>query len=363
MLDQVFSLICFFDSNISDSNRYKKRLKMKNRFLNSQRGFTLVELLVVIAIIGILIGMLLPAVQMVREAARRTACANNMRQMGLAIHNYESAHMQFPSAGQAKRGGTGSNAGQNVFFTDRQVLESFGDASHSVQTYILPFIEQNNVYQLFNVRYRYDVATTVTAAATNQQAAKTSIETFLCPSTQRSGTNDAEGYGFTDYSAPVTVRPGLNGNSNQPRYKCALNGDSRRKIASITDGTSNTVAIAEDAGRYDVGTGGFMVVKPENMDDGTVANRRSWAWADPDNAFNVDKLVNNNAYPRGGPPGCTWDIVNCGPNEETFSFHPGGANVNFCDGSVHFLNGTIDAVTFTAIMSKDGGEVDSIFSN
>ena len=306
--------------------------------------------------------MLLPAVQMVREAARRTTCANNMRQMGLALHNYESAHKQFPSAGQAKRGGSGSNSGQNVFFTDRGDLESFADASHSVQTYILPFIEQNNVYNLVNIRYRYDIDPTGSEAPTNQQAAKVSIPSYLCPSTQRSGRiYDNDGYGFTDYSAPVTVRPGLSGNPNQLRFKCALNGDSGREIAAITDGTSNTVAIAEDAGRFDVATGGFMVVKPESMDDGTVANRRSWAWADPDNAFNVDELVNNNPYPRGGPPGCTWDIVNCGPNEETFSFHPQGANVNLCDGSVQFLEASIDAIVFTAIMSKDGGEVDSFF--
>lgn len=332
---------------------------MKSNNKKRHSGFTLVELLVVIAIIGILIGMLLPAVQMVREAARRTACANNMRQMGLAIHNYESAHMQFPSAGQAKRGGTGPNAGQNVFFTDRGDLESRNDASHSVQTYILPFMEQNNVYDLVNIRLRYD-AEPSSMAPTNQDASKTNIATFVCPSTGRGPATDAEGYGFTDYSAPVTVRPGLSGDPNQPRFKCTLNGDSRRKIASITDGTSNTVAIAEDAGRLDVDSGGFMLVKPENMDDGTVANRRSWAWADPDNAFNVDMLVNNNASPRGGPADCPWSVVNCGPNEETFSFHPAGANVNFCDGSVHFLVANIDAVTFTAIMSKDGGEVANI---
>ena len=340
---------------------------MKIKRINSNNGFTLVELLVVIAIIGILIGMLLPAVQAVREAARRVTCANNMKQMGLAIHNYESGHMNFPSAGQAKRGSLpGGETGDNVFFTDGQELETLGNASHSVNTYMLPFIEQENVYQLFNLKFRYDFSGT--EAPTNQQAASANIQAFICPTTQRSGsTNDVEGYGFTDYSAPVTVRPDLNGNGN-PRYKCALNGDSKRTIGSISDGTSNTVAIAEDAGRFDVATGGFMVVKSEGeeMIDGTPANRRSWAWADPDNAFNVDKLVNNTPTPIGGgdiddPDACNWSLVNCGPNEETFSFHPSGANVNYCDGSVHFLNAAIDAVTFTAIMSKDGGEVASAF--
>ncbi len=333
---------------------------MKTHY-SSSRGFTLVELLVVIAIIGILIGMLLPAVQAVREAARRTQCANNMRQIALSLFNYESAHMQFPSAGQAKRGGTGSNSGQNVFFSDRKVLESFDNAAPSVQAYILPFIEQNNVASLFNLRYRYDIDPSLPEAPTNQQAAKTPIGVFICPSTGRSSLVDSEGYGFTDYSAPVTVRPGLSGNPDQPRFKCVLNGDSRRRIGSITDGTSNTIAMAEDAGRADVDTGGFMIIKTETMDDGTSADRRSWAWADPDNAFNVDKLVNNSQSPVGGPPGCTWDIVNCGPNEETFSFHPGGANAALADGSVHFVSADVSAQVFAALMSKDGGEVVSIF--
>ena len=325
------------------------------------RGFTLVELLVVIAIIGILIGMLLPAVQSVREAARRTACSNNMRQIGLGLFNYESAHQNFPSAGQAKRGGSGPDAGQNVFFTDRRRLESFADASHSVQTYLLPYIEQQNVFDLLQISYRYDFDPTLSQAPTNQQASKTAISTYVCPSVQGRGVEtDVEGYGFTDYSAPVTVRPGLSGNPNQPRFKCVLNGDSDRSIASVLDGTSNTIAIAEDAGRVDVASGGFMVIKVENMDDGTVANRRSWAWADPDNAFNVDRLVNNNPSPVGGPEDCPWSEVNCGPNEETFSFHPGGANVAVCDGSVRFINQAIDAPTFAALMSKDGGEIASI---
>jgi prepilin-type N-terminal cleavage/methylation domain-containing protein/prepilin-type processing-associated H-X9-DG protein len=332
---------------------------MNTKATNSH-GFTLVELLVVIAIIGILIGMLLPAVQQVREAARRIQCSNSMRQISLSLFNYESAHMQFPSAGQAKRGGGGSNSGQNVFFTNRRRLESFDDAAPSVQAYILPFIEQNNVASLLNLRYRYDVDPGVAQAATNQEAAKTEIGIYICPSTGR-GLSDSEGYGFTDYSAPVTVAPGLSGDPNQGRFKCVLNGDSGRKISSITDGTSNTIAMAEDAGRADEGTGGFMVIKTESMDDGTSADRRSWAWADPDNAFNVDKLVNNSPTPRGGPEGCTWDIVNCGPNEETFSFHPQGANAALADGSVHFIDANVSAPVFAALMSKNGGEVVSIF--
>ncbi len=332
-------------------------MKTQSSSLTSSRsriGFTLVELLVVIAIIGILIGMLLPAVQSVREAARRVTCGNNLRQMGLAALNYESAHMKFPSAGQAKRDAPPS-PGQNVFFTDRRVIESFAGASPSLQTWILPFMEQNNVWALMNINYRYDIDPSGGEAPTNQQAAKTNIPSFICPSTVRASLVDAEGYGFTDYSAPVTVRPDLGGNTD--RFKCALNGNSDRLIATITDGTSNTICIAEDAGRYDVDTGGFMIIKTESMDDGTPADRRSWAWADPDNAYNVDKLVNNNQTPRGGPPGCTWDIVNCGPNEETFSFHPAGANVVMCDGSVHFLEANISAEPFVALMSKDGGEV------
>lgn len=320
-------------------------------------GFTLIELLVVIAIIAILIALLLPAVQQAREAARRTECKNNLKQIGLGLHNFESTYDRFPSAGQAKRGGTGANSGQNVFFTLDQDLESLGDASHSFQIHILPYLEQANVYELYNVDFRYDYSSTAPEAPTNQQASQSIIKAYICPSTPRSSLRDAEGYGFTDYSAPVTVAPGLSGDSSQPRYKCALNGDTNCKMSRITDGTSNTIAVAEDAGRADTANGGFMVIKPEVMDDTTPVNRRSWAWADPDNAFNVDRLVNNNAVPNGGPPDCTWDIVNCGPNEETFSFHTGGANVVLCDGSVHFIAETIDAGVFTRLMSPEDGQV------
>ena len=84
--------------------------------------------------------------------------------------------------------------------------------------------------------------------------------------------------------------------------------------------------------------------------------RRFWAWAEPDNAYNVDQLVNNNANPRGGPPSCPWTRLNCGPNEETFSFHPGGANVLIGDGSVRFLRDTTSGAVFRALLNINGGE-------
>ena len=339
-------------------------MKKMNRFdasaRNARAGFTLIELLVVIAIIAILIALLLPAVQMAREAARRTACKNNLKQMGLALHNFESTYDRFPSAGQAKRGGTGPDAGQNVFFDMDQILERRGGASHSVQTHLLPYIEQANVYNLIDLDYRYDYPSDLPEAPTNQRATQQTIATFVCPSTPNRTLTDDEGYGYTDYSAPVTVAPGLSGDPNQPRYKCALNGDSSCKMMRLIDGTSNTVAIAEDAGRADVPTGGFMVIKTETMDDGNSADRRSWSWADPDNAYNVDRLVNNNATPTGGPADCRWEVVNCGPNEETFSFHVGGAHLVFCDGSVRFVSESVDARVFAAIMSPDGREVETL---
>lgn len=103
-----------------------------------------------------------------------------------------------------------------------------------------------------------------------------------------------------------------------------------------------------------------MLIKNESMADGTPVERRSWAWADPENSYNVDKLVNNNATPIGGPDDCPWSTVNCGANEETFSFHTGGANLVMCDGSVHFLSDSIDATPLVGLMSARGGEVVSI---
>ncbi len=329
-------------------------------------AFTLIELLVVISIIAILIALLLPAVQKVREAANRTACTNNLKQLGLAMLNYESVYRRLPSAGQARNAaGTA-----NIFMTIDGAVEPAAPnpavgVSHSVQTRLLPFIEQQQVFQMMDLKRAYNDP----AAPGNIQAGKAVIRTFLCPSTaSRGGDVDAAGFAYTDYSPPVTVVVNANTPANAaadpvtyaiagngPRLPCALLGSGPRQIMAITDGTSNTIAIAEMAGRSDL-----MPFSPMTANTLNPQGRRFWAWAEPDNAFNVDQLVNNNASPLGGPPSCPWTRLNCGPNEETFSFHPGGANVVFCDGSVHFLPDSISGATFRALLSINGGEPVSV---
>ena len=332
----------------------------------SRSGFTLIELLVVIAIIAILIGLLLPAVQKVREAAARMACSNNLKQMGLACHNYESTYGKFPSAGQARN--PAGNA--NVFWTQEHLIENtptpiYGLISHSLQTRILPYIEQDNIYRLMDLNYAYNDTT----VPNNQLAARNAVKTFLCPSTSNRNSNvDSVGFGYTDYSAPVTAMINAStpfniaitngtgglppGYTAGPRLLCPLNGDGPRSILGITDGTSNTVCIAEMAGRSDA-----MPFSPLTVNTLNPVGRRFWAWAEPDNAFNVDQLVNNNATPRGGPATCPWTRLNCGPNEEIFAFHTGGANVAMCDGSVRFLRDSTNGASLRALMTMDGGEV------
>ncbi len=301
-----------------------------NSISRSRLAFTLVELLVVIAIIGALVALLLPAVQAAREAARRMQCQNNMRQVGLAIHNYESTFTRLPTGGQ------GTSPTLSTTF-DR----------HSLFTVVLPYLEQGNAFQQFDLRFAYN------GSAQNIAAAKQAIATFVCPTKAwRTSPTDQQGFGCTDYAAtyytdldPVTALP----NAALRAEGALVTGGSR--LSEVTDGASNTIFVAEDNGRDERMWANHVYLDPL---DGQ--KRRLWRWAEPDNAMGISKLINNNRAPRGGPASCPWNTNNCGPNDELFSFHAGGANVLLGDGSVRFLQETIAAAPLRAFITRAGDE-------
>jgi prepilin-type N-terminal cleavage/methylation domain-containing protein/prepilin-type processing-associated H-X9-DG protein len=180
-------------------------VSLLSKYRKARKGFTLIELLVVIAIIGILVALLLPAIQKAREAAARAQCTNNMRQIGIALHAYHDANKYFPTAGENL-----SNEGSGTCFY-----------MHSTATHLLPYLEHGDVYNQINIQYAYNDTAGDTASPGHTAAFKTVIPTFLCPTNPLRPTSgaDSQGYGYIDYmvinytnlasNAPGT--PGKNG--------------------------------------------------------------------------------------------------------------------------------------------------------
>ena len=342
---------------------------MQSRF-RQRHGFTLIELLVVIAIIAVLIALLLPAVQQAREAARRTQCKNNIKQMGLACFNYESTFGRFPSAG---KGLDPSNIGTKAMFP----VSTF--------TAMLPYIDMAPLYNNLNFQTHY-------TNAVNRGSAMTKITSFLCPSNAVNAA-DTFGYGLTDYmplayvdvAAPgnaAGVAPGLRnpctagsiGSCKDTAFGLYCN-----RIGDSTDGASNTMAIIEDAGRPSLQTAGspyaanrYVGGTPSGIDTTQLcaggASMCPNRWADSDNGqgisgqanstgSNLLGIINQNATPYGGPQACLWTVNNCGPNAEPFSLHIGGCHALLCDGSVRFISQNIDTQTIRRLADRADGEV------
>ena len=253
-------------------------------------GFTLVELLVVIAIIGILIGMLLPAVQAVREAARRTQCANNLKQIGLALQNHHAAKQEFPVGTVEWRPFPGTDASK------RQLAWS---------AFLLPYLEQGNVYEQLDFQQAFD-------AADNQAGASTVLSVFLCSSSVRKS-DQSEGRGACDYGGIYGER--ISSPNNPPKGVMLI--DQAISIRDIKDGTSHTLIVAEDS----------------KSPDGQWINGRN---------------IFDQAFPINQAPAFENDIR---------SEHSAGANGAFCDGSVRFLNESMDNQSLAAICTRALGEV------
>jgi len=343
-------------------------------------GFTLIELLVVIAIIAILIALLLPAVQSAREAARRTQCVDNLKQIGLALHNYESSVGSFPISGQGSL--------YTIPIPDTMYVDGTG-----IHARILPFIEQAPTFNAIN----FDFPDYNHISGTNYTAFSTVESTFICPDAQRQpqGGRDSKGdpnaapfenagpgYGVNDYAAVTYVDIDPQGRSGQvgstpitPYRNRASRVDGllhhpATKIAEVTDGLSNTIMVIEDAGR----DARYVSERPESYVsplEPDVARpvpqgqRRAWRWGEPNGAgIGVSGILNNKwrpmyaqrPYPQPGD--AAFGTTNqAGGNQEPFSYHPGGVNAAFGDGSVRFLKDSLNILVLRKIVTYNGGEV------
>ncbi len=357
-------------------------------------GFTLIELLVVIAIIAVLIALLLPAVQQAREAARRSQCKNNMKQVGLAAHNFENSYRALPHPGQCD-----STGGAATVYM-----------SESPATILLPYMDQANIYNQMDHSLTYagmaaagynmstlhpnavgriynDAASPATVAA-----AQNNIPIFICPSTPiGAGARSPDGYGVFDYmfiavsdledgSAGATDPTGTRPTSSARRIAMTKQGmlscEKGWGFGSVLDGASNTFMMIEDSSRAapTVGIFGAMSSRPSPNGEGpawtggATGGRRMYAWADPDCTTNglsgpsnstASRVaqVNNNKTPIGGPSTCLWSVNNCGPNDEPFSFHVGGVHALMGDGSVRFISESINAMTLKWLAGSQDGVV------
>jgi len=363
----------------------------------SRRGFTLIELLVVIAIIAVLIALLLPAVQSAREAARRAQCINNLKQIGLAMHNYHTAYDSFPM---------GVSASINTWNVGKCGVGACGRVTWdgwSVHSMLLPYLEATPVFNAINFQFDPLVCGSGIFQAT---AYNTSIPGFLCPSDAYNGPK--LGY-INNYYASIGTTVGVVQTYGQ-NSTGMFSYQQSYGIRDVTDGTSNTIAFAEAlvgnglgqgrgggpqtyrgngvagacyAWNYDVSQVAntyLQTVLPQcNAEWASIAANGSnstatlgvnrgqyWAWgAEAMSLFNTIVPPSSNQYQwsfcRSGCAGCCSgnpcaladhsEIANCN------SSHPGGANITFGDGHVQFVKSSIGIQTWWALGTRSNGEV------
>ena len=333
-------------------------------------GFTLIELLVVIAIIAILIGLLLPAVQKVREAAARMKCSNNLKQIGLALHNYHDANNLFPP------GYLDGNT-SNILTPDNDVGPGWGWG-----TYLLPYLEQNNIYNQINLGQPVGVGV-------NAAISQLELSVFLCPSDPYQ-----QSYSVYDssFSSPIAVVASgnyvgcngweecFNGASGNPQAGSGTDGlagnfgqagigifyrNSKTKFESVIDGTSNTIFVGERSSNHAPSTwtgavaGGrcpaFMATQPFTSPNTPPSaapvgpNGSAFDNADFGEAW-VLAHTNSTHLPCADFPSFDPDTY--------YSFHTGrGVNFLFGDGSIHFITSSVDPYTYQALGTIAGGEV------
>ncbi len=322
-----------------------------------RRGFTLIELLVVIAIIAILIGLLLPAVQKVRDAAARMSCSNNLKQLGLAAHNYAGVYNKFPPGTNITMGAGDRAANGQTFAPPPQPGKSF-----SLFEALLPFVEQDNIYKQLNLNGNTNSQYNAGNCDTPNGPGANVVKTYICPA-------DVGAKQTTFTSRGITYTFGANsygGNAGAVSFFTFADGktgqggmtqdgifyiNSGVSFADITDGTSNTLMFGERMRRdiaYD------RIYGPPAFDQ-----RSGWAWAN--NLGGFDYLFGaatpiNWVIPENltSDPGFTYEDLRM----NTFgSMHTAGANFCFCDGSVKFLPQTTPQSILLLLCIRNDGKV------
>ena len=311
--------------------------------LVQRRGFTLVELLVVIAIIGVLVALLLPAVQQAREAARRMQCKNNLKQIGLALHNYHGTYNSFPSGCY----GMANSAGTNY--------SGHGWTWHAS---ILPFVEQKTLQEALTGPDGFGNESGSQNSGRALILRDTVLNMFWCPSQDDvSGGSQKNGYQPSNYNGNMGTRIG-NGNDNcictgvsnldemrSEAWGC-MNGngvmfvDSKIRFADVKDGLSNTIAVSEvpDSGGDAMGPFSAGCDRRVVFSNGADSNPPT-------------EMTEFLIAAEGNDP------INGGAEEASGSWHPGGAHFNMGDGSVVFLSENMHMPTYQALSTRREGEV------